>query len=658
MTSLVAADLDGSNLSVDVVGVVDGRPVLWKNQLEGRFAPEPATAATWPAAERVLLDDFNNSGLPDAACVTAGRCAIAYSPAETWGADLPLESLTACGAIDYDNDGRLDIWAAGVREGKTQFAIASPGAAATTVATLEDARDALAFDADQDGDTDLLCVTNTGAVTLLQNQTQGVGRQLKLGLRSYVGVPSSIGVRVTARRGDFVASRWTHSQQPIELGLGPHQQLDSLQSLWTNGVIKNEIEVEVPAGPLRVSVLDWVRTSSCPFLYAVVDGGEVFVNDLLGAAPLNVAAARGVTMPIDPDELVELSRLDAGEASPTQIETLITCELREAVIVDAAKLVAVSHAPDVTVFPADRLAQTPTQGIGLLAGARPRTALSVTGDDGVDRTQALAHRDDTFAPPSPALHPPLVGHRQPLALEFDFGTLDLEQPYVLALTGWFRFGSSSTNIAAAQREGLQVVWPRLEALSGGEWVTIDDQVGFPAGNTKTIACDLAGKLPPETTRLRLTTSFEVRWDHVALYERVPPETLRVEALPAHSGTVQWRGFARLAPPGPDRPQEPDPSQMASRPPWMTSVEGWCTRLGDATLLVQQVDSRSVVLGPGDALKNRVHTPQPSRRLRAHAAVLCPRLDQGGGPQRRGSHAHRTLPGQQRAARQRRPGLAA
>ena len=132
----------------------------------------------------------------------------------------------------------------------------------------------------------------------------------------------------------------------------------------------------------------------------------------------------------------------------------------------------------------------------------------------------MAADDEMFAECGLRLSQPCVGFTKPLSIEFDFGDLPTSDDLLLVLTGWFRFGDSSTNIAGSQRGDLQVIWPRLEvAGADGHWQIVDDAVGFPAGNTKTIVCDLKGKLPADAWRFRLTTSFEVRWDCIVAVPR-------------------------------------------------------------------------------------------------------------------------------------------
>jgi hypothetical protein len=503
-------------------------------------------------------------------------------------------------------------------------------------------------DMNTDGRTDLVLVGTDGGVTLLRNETPTDNRQLKLALRSFVGSPSSIGVRVQVRSGEHVVTRWTNRELPIEIGVGPNTTADSIQTLWMNGIARNEIGVALTDAPVRITIVEFVRSSSCPFLYAWADGEWQFVTDLLGTAPLNVAVARGVPMPPDPDEVVVLGPAERFADGGVVARLRVTSELREVVYLDEARLLAVDHPADAVVFSRDRVAPSGIAGKQIVAARNPLAPRSALGSDGIDRTAALAKVDGVFAPPGRVLPPPVVGFTEPLSIELDFGNLprshaprgngrlrrsasssDVEttQPQtprsgeevrshaergneveargngsqlLLALTGWFRFGNSSTNIAASQRGDLQVIWPRLEAASAdGQWQIIEDVVGFPAGNSKTIVCDLTGKLPQGTQRLRLTTSFEVRWDQIAMYEVVPADALHITELAPTTADIQWHGFAELRPHADDQPQVPNLNRISNTPPWLTSVPGWCTRYGDIKPLIEEVDPMMAILNSGD-----------------------------------------------------------
>jgi tetratricopeptide (TPR) repeat protein len=613
---VAAADFDATNLGVDLVIAGPERSSLYRNQFAGRFARDEQVAMNLPAAEHVLSDDFNNDGFPDVVFVAAANATLLISGQdERQQLSLGLQQFDSATTIDLDNDGWLDLAVAGraamapklvlLRNVGGRFAGAVeplPGPKQVSRTGLLDA------DLDNDGRTDLTLIGVDGRLALLRNETPTENRQLKLALRSFAGSPSSIGVRVEVRSGEHVVSRWTSRELPIELGLAQNTKADSIQTLWMNGIARNEIGLELTSAPVRITIVEFIRTSSCPFLYAWADGAWEFVSDILGGAPLNVSAARGVPLPLDPDEVVVLGPAERFADGVAAARLRVTSELREVIYFDHAKLLAVDHPADTTVFSRDRVAPMGIEGKQIAAGRNPCAPRSAVGSDGIDRTAALTNEDGVFAPCGRVLPPPLVGFTEPLSIELDFGEFDVPRSHAecgneglfLALTGWFRFGNSSTNIAASQRSDLQVTWPRLEAAGpDGNWQIVEEMVGFPAGNTKTIVCDLTGKLPPGTQRLRLTTSFEVRWDRIALYEAVPADALRVSEVEPTIADLQWHGFHQLRASAVDQPPVPNLGRIIDKPSWFAAVEGWCTRYGDIRPLIVEPDTMMAILNSGD-----------------------------------------------------------
>jgi hypothetical protein len=184
----------------------------------------------------------------------------------------------------------------------------------------------------------------------------------------------------------------------------------------------------------------------------------------------------------------------------------------------------------------------------------------------------------------------------------DFGGRLTDPNVALALTGWIRFGNSSSNIAASQRPKLDAIWPRLEALdANGTWQLVDDNVGLPAGSTKTIVCDLRGKLPSGATKLRLSTSYEVRWDAISLCRIAPDQTMRTTEIVPAEADLAWHGFCELRPTSPDAPQVPNLDRVSNQAPWVLSLVGWCTRYGPVGPLTGAADRRSAILNSGDGL---------------------------------------------------------
>src|SRR5207302_739317 len=106
------------------------------------------------------------------------------------------------------------------------------------------------------------------------------------------------------------------------------------------------------------------------------------------------------------------------------------------------------------------------------------------------------------------------------------------------------FGGGMANIAASQDPALPFPFPTLAVeKADGTWAPLDVAVGAPAGKTKTILVDLAGKLPPGSRRLKLTGAFELHWDRIALFERSPTAETRLSSLSPSQAALHWRGFS-------------------------------------------------------------------------------------------------------------------
>jgi hypothetical protein len=127
---------------------------------------------------------------------------------------------------------------------------------------------------------------------------------------------------------------------------------------------------------------------------------------------------------------------------------------------------------------------------------------------------------------------------------------------------------------------------------------------MPSGKTKTILCDLGGKLPSGSKRLRLTTTFELRWDRIALFERIAETEFEQREVFPRSAELRFRGFSEIKSRAPGHPQTPAYDKVSARPPWRTTPQGWCTRYGDVLDLVRSRDERLAILNAGDVVTLR------------------------------------------------------
>ena len=158
------------------------------------------------------------------------------------------------------------------------------------------------------------------------------------------------------------------------------------------------------------------------------------------------------------------------------------------------------------------------------------------------------------------------------------------------------------NLAASVHPGLGYPFPILEAETAeGVWQKLDLEPGAPAGKTKTILVDLAGRLPAGSRRLRLSTAFEIHWDRIALWEkRLKGDTRITEMDPSYTD-LHWRGFGEIAALPWHEPQTPIYSQVHANPPWRITPGGWATRYGEVGELIRSRDNALALINSGDEL---------------------------------------------------------
>jgi len=611
---VAAVDLDG-NVAVDLaVGRGELPSLVFDNKRTGQFGKRPEPPGPWPAARRVLLNDVDNDGEVDGVLVGTDRAEVIYGRGGA-RAHIDLGGLTfaSAGLLDFDNDGRLDLWVVGqkkntdgvgaVRLWRNDGTLVWPDVSermGLAAMPFRSVRDLIAADLDGDADSDLLLVTPEGRLRFLRNEGGHINGQLKVRLAGLKTNSLGIGTHVELRSGEFWLTR-SVAALPIELGLAGRRRVDSLQTLWTNGVVDNQVDFAPTGRPITVEEKN-VATGSCPFLYAWDGVSFRFVTDLLGNSPVGLPLRRDLHLPADPDEIVSIGPAERFVPLEGRYLLQVTSEFREVLYLDSVRLLAVDHPPDVEVHPTDKLAPPPFPPSEVWGLCSLSKLIAAAGSDGIDRTEAIGRLDDVFAPPGSPLPPPYRGMCRPLSLTLDFGAPDAKRPLVLALTGWLQYGDGSTNIAMSQNPALTVIPPTLEVEASPEhWTPVDVVVGVPAGKTKTILCDLTGKLPGEARRLRLTTTFEIRWDRIALLQRCPATSGARHELAPVAAELRRRGFSEIRSRAEGHPTTPDHEKVFDRPPWRTALQGWCTRYGDVLELVAERDEKLALINAGDAV---------------------------------------------------------
>jgi hypothetical protein len=216
---------------------------------------------------------------------------------------LPEAGWARCfgvAAIDYDNDGWVDLVAVGeTQDGKGEvrlFRNLGPDGFRDVTADvglrkiqLKEPRAVIMGDYDNDGAVDLLITQNHGPAVLLRNDGGNKNNSLRLALKGLNDNKSAIGTKVEVFSDGirqkfevYGSSGYLGQNSPyLTIGLGQAKQADVVRMLWPTGVLQDEIEV--PANKVQnITELDR-RGSSCPTLFAW-DGHEYkLVGDMLGA---------------------------------------------------------------------------------------------------------------------------------------------------------------------------------------------------------------------------------------------------------------------------------------------------------------------------------------------------------------------------------------
>ena len=278
-------------------------------------------------------------------------------------------------AIDYDNDGWVDLVAVGeTKDGKGEVRLfrnlGADGFKDVTADVgldkihLKEPRAIITGDYDDDGATDLLITQNHGPAVLLRNEGGNQNHWLRLSLKGLADNKSAIGTKVEVFAGgnrqkfEIYGSNGYLGQNStdITVGLGDAKEADIVRMLWPTGVLQDEINV---AGDKQQNFTEMDRRgSSCPTLF--VWNGERYelVADMLGAGVVGHWVGPGQRDVPRPVEYIKIDR-DAIREKDGKLSFRFMEPLEEAVYLDQARVLAVDHPADVDVYPNEYFASNP-----------------------------------------------------------------------------------------------------------------------------------------------------------------------------------------------------------------------------------------------------------------------------------------------------------
>lgn len=601
---IVALDVLDRNGIDFVMHGANGARALLADALGGRHMPQAFEPLAQLSTETAEAADLDNDGRLDLIAhgreglrVAYHRSGYQFSPTQSID-DAKTDRRIAVG--DFDNDGWKDLlelgtdqatWRrnAGARKFHAQDVPMKLGGAprGETVVT----------DLDRDGRLDAVAVLASGAVIVLKNETQGVGRAMRISLSGLRSAPSGLHTIVEVRRGNLY-QKYVSGGTALDLPLGSDDYAEILRIKWPNGFIESKLRVDASR---RWEFKESERVSgSCPSVFAW-DGGQFrFITDAFISGPMGVPLGGGRYFPVDHDEYVKIPG-EALRSADSRLRVAITEELREAVFLDRARLIAVDHAIGTEVYPNEflRAGEFPKFKTHLTRAAHPpQAAYDHRGRDVRDLVSAVDRRY-----PTGFRRLQYEGLAEQNGVEFTLPAGAAQASSLrLFLTGWFHYFESTSLVAVGQRADLRPQWPQVEVLDRGVWRQVVE-IGIPSGKDKTVVVDLTHRLPPDAQRLRIRTNLALYWDRIAIDVSPPPREAKLASLPLASARLRFKGFSAFEPvQASARPQPERFVYSASRfqAPW-NPLEGAYTRYGAVDPLLVQVDSQMAVFGSGDEL---------------------------------------------------------
>lgn len=389
----------------------------------------------------------------------------------------------------------------------------------------------------------------------------------------------------------------TYHGVPLLFPAGANPTVDVVRITWPNGLIQNETN---QATNRTYLYQEKQRLSgSCPMIWTWNGSRFEFITDVLGVAPLGASDGEGTYFPVDHDEFVSIP----GRALKNVLgsyEVRITEELSEVSYLDQVQLFTLDHPASKEIFTNEKFKGPPYPEFRLYEASRRIYPVAARDDDNRDVLPSLLHRDRKYPDQFPRTE---LGVAKTHALELDFAQAAPSGDAVLLANGWVDWPDGSTFRAAAQESKDGLVMPYLEMQNAaGRWITVNEDMGMPAGKPKTIAVPL--HFISSSRKLRVVTSLCVYWDEIFLSVTTTPAEAHQQPLAILSANLHFRGFSESRIDAQRKQPDTFFYDRVDATSFWNPTPGLYTRYGDVRELVGELDDKLIVMGSGDELTLR------------------------------------------------------
>lgn len=527
--------------------------------------------------------------------------------------EMTVDDVLVLDAQDFNGDGRSDLFVA-KRDG---FVVVDPRTSSVLAEEqLEDLQIALPIYVDAASGPAVITASSNGveifppgqgrhpflaivpsgqtSADQMRSNASGIGTYIKLRAETRWAVASSFSYYSGA----------SQSLMPVMFGSGGADQADYAELLWSDGVTQSEIALNY--GELHKIDELQRQLASCPVVFVWNGEKYEFVSDVLGVAALGYFAEPGVTTPVRTKERL---LLPDGMLQPRRgkFEVKIGEPMEEVLYLDSATLLYFDVPVTWAIALDERLnvkSATPSsEPIFFQEIYEPIRAATNIDSNVIDE---ITKSDSKAVDPGP-VEPRFIGllsKRSTLTVEFDKELPETNA--VLIADGWVEFPYSQTSFAAYQA-GVEYQAPTIEARDrDGVWQVVAEEFGFPGGMPRQIALPLP-TLPSGTNALRLRTNLEIYWDRIRVVRAQHLSDSSHQRISPDRAVVRSSGFAHRTT-GPQRTPYYDYDNRHTTGD-AKKATGFYTAMGEATELVESVDSAVAIVGSGEEVHLEFSVPE-------------------------------------------------
>ena len=259
----------------------------------------------------------------------------------------------------------------------------------------------------------------------------------------------------------------------------------------------------------------------------------------------------------------------------------------------------VDHPADMDVYIDEKFVIPPFPKLHIYGIRKKIPPISAIDGAGVNVLPELLHEDERYVS---GLQPTRYqGLTELHDLILDPGNIPDHEKLLLFLKGWIFPTDASINVAIRQTAAVRSVQPYLQVMNkNGQWQTVIENISFPMGKNKMMILDLTGKYLTNDHRIRIRTNLQIYWDAAFFAtEDTNVPIMMTNISPSHAD-LHYRGFSKLYRKSDYGPHLFDYNDVTVEKRWR-DLEGYYTRYGDVTSLLQESDDQYVILNSGDEI---------------------------------------------------------